>query len=103
MAGRRFSLSHSPFLSPTSWEPVSAEFARRGGYYAPVAKAVAEQLADRTLLVAHSGEGALDPSIPAVAESHGWRAPRLKAHHPWPITHAGEVADVLVEVAEMAD
>ncbi|KPC91628.1 hypothetical protein ADL27_29080 [Streptomyces sp. NRRL F-6602] len=80
-------LMHSPLVGPSSWRPVAAALRARGyatvvpslspvlgsrdGWYPRMAAAVAHEVArhggaGRTVLVAHSGAGAL---LPAVAEA----------------------------------
>lgn len=84
MATPRFVLLHSPLLGPMAWRPTADELARRGhvvetpawprlasiatGFYAALADGLAADLAglsDPLLLVAHSGAGALIPSLAA--------------------------------------
>lgn len=81
MAAARFVLLHSPLLGPLTWRPVAAELERRGhevetpawprlgqiadGFYEALATGLAAQLGGEgpRLLVAHSGAGALAPTL----------------------------------------
>lgn len=82
MTAPRFVLLHSPLLGPLSWQGVAAELRRRGqpadapawpplsslaeGFYDGLVGAMAKTLsggADRLVLAAHSGAGALLPSL----------------------------------------
>jgi hypothetical protein len=89
MASPRFVLLHSPLLGPLTWQAAAGELARRGHvvdapawpplsgiaerFYGALADNVAATLAasaDKLVLVAHSGAGAL---LPAVADRLGGR------------------------------
>jgi len=90
MAQPRFVLLHSPLLGPMTWQSVAGELARRGHavespawpplscvaerFYDALTDGMAAALApsaDRLILVAHSGAGAL---VPALADRLGPRA-----------------------------
>jgi len=89
MVAPRFVLLHSPLLGPMTWQAVAGELSRRGhradapawprlseiieGFYGALANGLTtaiEASADRLVLVAHSGAGAL---LPALAERLGER------------------------------
>jgi len=77
--GRRLALIHSPLLGPRSWRAVTDALAGRGertvlidlseglrvqrGFYAAFGETAAHQIGEHAILVAHSGAGALIPSI----------------------------------------
>jgi pimeloyl-ACP methyl ester carboxylesterase len=82
MGSPRFVLLHSPLLGPLTWRAVAAELERRGhaaatpawprlsaigeGFYAALADGLAAALAgseEPLILVAHSGAGALVPTL----------------------------------------
>ena len=79
-----FALIHSPFLGPRSWRAVGEAIDERGerallvdisggldvqrGFYASLAGAAARQIGERAILVAHSGAGALAPSMLQAAD-----------------------------------
>jgi hypothetical protein len=81
MASPCFALLHSPLLGPMTWQAVAGDLARRGhaavapawpplsgiagGFYGALADGAAALApsADKLLLVAHSGAGALVPSL----------------------------------------
>lgn len=79
----RFALLPSPFLGPVSWRAVRDTLVGRGhsaevldvgkhlsgapGVYARLGQAVASQMQARSILVVHSGAGALVPSIAIAA------------------------------------
>jgi hypothetical protein len=84
MPAPRLVLLHSPLIGPLTWRGVAAELTRRGqtaeapawpklstideAYYAALADSLGASLADRSeplILVAHSGAGALVPSLAA--------------------------------------
>jgi hypothetical protein len=76
---RGFALIHSPLLGPRSWQAVADALDSRGeravlidlseglgvhlGFYAALGETASRQIGERTILVAHSGAGALVPSI----------------------------------------
>ena len=76
---RGFALIHSPLLGPRSWQAVADALDSRGeravlidlseglgvqrDFYAALGETAARQIDERTVLVAHSGAGALIPSI----------------------------------------
>ena len=80
MTGHRvLALIHSPLLGPRSWRTVGDALANRGertllidlsdglgvgrGFYATLGETASRQIGERAILVAHSGAGALIPSI----------------------------------------